>query len=201
MFTGVITITAKIISINAIKDNYSVILEYFESKKMLKGESIAIDGICMSVTSHNKQQISFSLAKDIFEASNFTLNKIVNIERAMRTNNEKRGHFITGKIDQLGTIKYSKIVNNTALLTIGNINENQLQYLFPKCVIAINGVSLAIQSINGNTLSIKISSHIIANTNLRLLRPRDSVHIEYCIVAKSINKKIIYHLQHIDSIN
>ena len=100
MFTGIITTTAKIIAIDTTADIYSITLEYL-ADDIAKGESIAIDGICLNVTSHNEHCVSFDIYPDIFKTSNFSLNKIVNIERATRFSDDRRGHFITGKIDQL----------------------------------------------------------------------------------------------------
>ncbi len=200
MFTGIITTTAKIIAIDTTADIYSITLEYL-ADDIAKSESIAIDGICLNVTSHNEHCVSFDIYPDIFKTSNFSLNKIVNIERATRFSDDRRGHFITGKIDQLAIVQYSKVENNKVQITVGGINTDQLEYLAPNCDIAVNGVSLSVKKITNSTLSISISPSIIAQTNLKLLRPEDIIHIEYCIVAKNINKETVYHLQHIETIN
>ena len=200
MFTGVITATARIIAINAATENHIITIDY-DAGDMHKGESIAIDGICMSVAGHNEQGVIFLLNNAAFERANFTVNKLVNIERAIDSINEERGHFITGKIDQLAVVKYSKIEKNTIELTIGGVNKDHLQQLFPKCAIAINGVSLTIANISDNTLAIKISPRVITKTNLKLLRPEDTIHVEYYIVAKNVNKDTVYNLHHTSSVN
>ena len=200
MFTGVITATARIIAINSTEYNYLISVDY-SNDDMHEGESIALDGVCMNVAGHNEQGVIFLLSHAAFKRANFTVNKLVNIERAIDAINEERGHFITGKIDQLATIKYSKIAKNTVEITVGDINKDHLQQLFPKCAIAINGVSLTIANISDNTLAIKISPKIITRTNLKLLRPEDTIHVEYCIVAKNVKKDTVYNLEYISSVN
>lgn len=206
MFTGIITATAKVIAIDVIKEEYLITVEYSESN-ILKGESIAVDGVSVAVESFNDKSFSFLISNDSFKALNFKMNKTVNIERSyhkiisIKKYSNKVGHFITGKVDQLATVKYTTIDNNFAKVVIGNIDKDHQEYLFPKCLIAINGVSLVVDSIKDNAITMKISSKVIASSNLKCLAPESIVHVEFCIVAKNSKRETVYHLHHTSGIH
>ena len=193
MFTGLITAKAKIISHIENNGTYELTLLY-KPQDITIGESIAVDGVCLTVNSFDDNTTTFLLSTETTRLTNFNTNHIVNIERAMRVSDRLGGHFVTGHIDQIATVESCTLENGYISLKITNIDEDKLCYLSPKCSIAINGISLTVNSITNNSISLMIIPKTIHSTNIKNLKKNDKVHVEFCLIAKNIHSQVTYYL-------
>ncbi len=150
------------------------------------GDSIAINGCCLTVTSHRKDQLSFDLLEETLQKTN--LGKLrpgspVNLERAMAADGRLGGHFVQGHVDGVGTVK--DLLERRGDLRIEvTIPEGFSQYIAYKGSIGINGVSLTVAEVNDETFAVWIIPHTRAHTNLSDLAVGDSVNLEFDILAK-----------------
>ena len=188
MFTGIIEELGKIQSVtfNKITIQAKAVLE---GTKL--GDSIAVNGVCLTVTELGTNFFSADVSPETMRITAFGCLKsgsLVNLERALVVNGRFGGHIVSGHIDGQGKLKsvnktgdfYNLIVNSPTILS---------QYVVKKGSIAINGISLTIADITDNDrITIAVIPHTFENTNLKSLQTGDYVNIETDILAKYVEK-------------
>lgn len=190
MFTGIIEEIGTIKSISR-GENASVIVNCAEVIKDVKiGDSIAIDGICQTVTAFDKNSFSAQVSQETLEVTTFSTINVgakVNLERALTLNSRLGGHIVTGHIDGLAKLK--NVQQKGDFYTISFEVEKELtKYIAKKGSVAVNGVSLTIANLNSNEFSIAVIPQTFKNTNLSQCKRGDFVNIEVDILAKYIEK-------------
>ncbi|MBL6758155.1 MAG: riboflavin synthase [Pelagibacteraceae bacterium] len=196
MFTGIIQNQAKLIKIDNVSKNYTLIVESdIELKKRDIGTSIAIDGVCLTLIKYKiikkkKNQLFFNISPETLKISNLDkkeLGYIFNLEKSLKYGDEIAGHFVQGHVDDTGKIySISKIRNSWKFWII--INNKFRKYLIKKGSVAINGVSLTINDIKKNLLRIDIIPHTFKKTNFAHLSKGSRVNLEYDLLIKYLKK-------------
>ena len=196
MFTGIIQNQAKLIKIDNVSKNYTLIVESdIELKKRDIGTSIAIDGVCLTLIKYKiikkkKYQLFFNISPETLKISNLDkkeLGYIFNLEKSLKYGDEIAGHFVQGHVDDTGKIySISKIRNSWKFWII--INNKFRKYLIKKGSVAINGVSLTINDIKKNLLRIDIIPHTFKKTNFAHLSKGSRVNLEYDLLIKYLKK-------------
>jgi riboflavin synthase len=203
MFTGIIESLCEIKSINEIKKGnstkYPAEIKFSVdignlSKGLKIGQSIAVNGVCLTITKLNNNIAEFSVIGETVRKT--CLDSIkkgdrVNIERSMRASDRFDGHFVQGHVDCTGII-HDKIVFPTETKLIIKISEElkeSFQYIVLKGSITIDGISLTVVDIdNKNLLSISLIPHTLKKTTLGIKSIGDKVNIEFDILGKYISK-------------
>lgn len=187
MFTGIIEELAKIRKIT--KDRITI-----ECKTVLDdiklGDSIAVNGVCLTVTEIFSDGYSADISPETFDVT--TLDKLsngdsVNLERALPVNGRLGGHIVSGHIDGVGKFLGSKKDGSFCNLEF-SLPENISKYTVHKSSIAINGISLTIAEVKDNTVKVAIIPHTLENTNLKYLKTGDFVNIETDVLARYVEK-------------
>lgn len=187
MFTGIVEETGKIQSIT----NNKVVIE---CRKVLEdtknGDSIAVNGVCLTVTSIGNGNFTADISPETFNVT--ALNRLksgscVNLERAMSANGRFGGHIVSGHIDGIARINSAKKNNEFYDLEI-ELSQKEAKYVIKKGSITVNGISLTVAEINQNIVRIAIIPHTYENTCLKNLASGDYVNIEVDIMAKYIEK-------------
>lgn len=179
MFTGIIEEKARIISISRSKVQRINIRSALEVKK---GDSVAVQGICLTVTHVTKTGFVVDAMRQTRGAttiSEWRAGSHVNLERALRIGDRLGGHMILGHVDEVGTM--ARRQNNEYFFTITPKNT---RYLVPKGSISVDGISLTISSIAKNTFSVSLIPHTLKHTTLGTLRAGSRVNVEYDYLAK-----------------
>ena len=187
MFTGITEEKGKIQTIK----NSSVIID---CQKVLDGcqigDSIAVNGVCLTVTEIGKSFFKADISPETFNVTALKYLKsgdAVNLERAMPANGRFGGHFVSGHID--GTAKITAIVKNRDFYDLEiELNPSESHYVIRKGSVTINGISLTIANIVGERIKIAVIPHTYEKTNLSELKAGDYVNIEVDIMAKYIEK-------------
>ena len=185
MFTGIVEETGKV---QAITDRKVVI----ECKKVLEnskiGDSIAVNGVCLTITSMGENYFSADISPETFKVScKLEQGEIVNLERAMIANGRFGGHIVSGHVDGVATIV--SIKNNGEFYDLQiKLSDEESKYVIKKGSITINGISLTIAKIEGSLINLAIIPHTYENTCLKWLKNGDFVNIEVDILAKYIEK-------------
>lgn len=157
-----------------------------EEKK--NGESIAINGVCVTITSKESDKFQFEAISETLERSNLkhlAEGDRVNLEPALKLNQSLDGHLVQGHVDGEGQIE--SFSNNR--LTI-KFPRNIAKYLAFKGSIAINGVSLTISDLQDETFSVDLIPHTLKNTNLQDLKKNDSVNLEIDMIARYLEQML-----------
>ena len=187
MFNGIIKNIGIIKSIK--KGNKSMILSVKSNLKVGKnalGSSISCDGVCLTLISKKNKTLNFYLSQETMNRSNFAnakIGKTLNLEKSMKFGDEVSGHYTQGHIDTTGKILDIKIIDMTWKIKI--ILPNQFnKFIVEKASIHINGVSLTVSKKKKKYFEIDIIPHTLKLTNLKNLKPKDIVNIEFDIFGK-----------------
>ncbi len=159
------------------------------------GDSIAVNGICLTVTDLTKDSFFADISEETLKvttAKSFKKSQIVNIERAVRLSDRLSGHIVTGHIDTCGIINEKKGDRNFCVFSISIDKPEMLKYVIHKGSIAIDGISLTVNEIFKNYIRLNIIPHTLEKTNLEFLKVGDRVNIEFDIIGKYIERLINY---------
>ena len=190
MFNGIIKNTGIIKHIK--KSKKSLLLSIYSDLKFGKnslGESISCDGVCLTLTSKKNKVLTFYLSNETIKRSNFSkikIGQIVNMEKSLKYGDIISGHYTQGHVDTVGKILNIKIVDKTWIIQI-KIPKQFNKYLVEKASIHINGVSLTISKKKNKYFEINIIPHTLKLTNLKNLKTKDLVNIEFDIFAKYLH--------------
>lgn len=185
MFTGIVQEVGSIISLTAGKLNVG-------AKEILKGlqsgGSIAVNGVCLTVTAFDSRSFSVDVMPETLKRTN--LGRLhpgdrVNLERPVVSGGEIGGHLVQGHIDDTGRIA-SITREGKALLMIFEASPEVMRYIVPRGFIAVDGTSLTVTTRNGNTFSVSIVAYTRQHTTLADKKVGDIVNLEVDIIGKYV---------------
>lgn len=159
-------------------------------KKLNKGSSIAVDGVCLTVFTKINNTFSAELMPETLKRTNFNnmrVGELVNLELPLTPTDFLSGHIVQGHIDGIGTIERIKIEKNSKIITVKTAMQIA-DLLVEKGSIALNGVSLTIIKTHDNIFEVGLIPYTWKQTSLRKLKLGDFVNIEVDIMAKYIKK-------------
>ena len=194
MFTGIIQSIG-----NLKKQKNALFIEVLNNNFEINiGDSIAVDGICLTV----KELFVGSFSVDISEETllkttlgkNYSSKKIVNLEPALRISDRLGGHIVSGHVDGLGEIVNIEKLEKSWLLSIRWQKKDFSRYIVEKGSICINGISLTIadHKNNGEIFTIAVIPHTWHNTNLQYLSLGQVVNLEADALVKYVEKLLFF---------
>ena len=191
IFTGIVEETGKIESVA--NGNKSAIITII-ADKVLKGtkigDSIAVNGVCLTVTSISGNKFTADvMAETIRRSSLGTLKhgSKVNLERAMAADGRFGGHIVSGHIDGTGVIRSLEREDNAVWVEI-ETPDKLLKYIVEKGSIAIDGISLTVAKLTDDSFSVSVIPHTGEETTLLAKKPGDIVNLENDIVGKYVER-------------
>ncbi len=188
MFTGLIEEIGTITSITA----SSIEIQCKFCNELKLGDSISINGTCLTVTHISKKSFSADISPESYKVTNLkhkSVGDFVNLERAMSANSRLDGHLVYGHIDINAKVKNLTKTKDFVTLEI-EIPQEYSQYVVQKGSIAIDGISLTIANHIDSTVEIAVIPHTWEFTTLKYLKISDFVNIEFDMIAKYIEKKL-----------
>lgn len=191
MFTGIIEEIGRIDSIK--KGTQSAVLG-IRCQKVLEGtkigDSIAVNGVCLTVTSLHEQGYTADVMAETLERSSLgslSKNSPVNLERAMAADGRFGGHIVAGHIDGTGKIRDIRR-DETAVWYTVEAESQLLRYVVEKGSIAIDGISLTVARVTERDFSVSIIPHTQGETSLGFLQKGDIVNLECDVIGKYVEK-------------
>ena len=191
MFTGIIEELGKIQGVNiGVNSGKLTIGCEMVLKETKLGDSIAVNGVCLTVVDIAKDYFVADVSPETFRVTSISGLKtgdVVNLERAMPANGRFGGHIVSGHVD--GLAKFIEAKENGAFYDLKiELNPEQSKYVVKKGSISINGISLTVASIVENVITIAVIPHTYEKTNLKTLKRNDFVNIEVDMMARYIEK-------------
>lgn len=189
MFTGIIETTGKVASATTVAGGKRISIDaglVAEDAKL--GASIAINGVCLTITSIENARLSFDVITETLDRTNLGSLKTgsrVNLERALKPDSRMDGHFVQGHVDG-GASVVKKTTSDKEWVLWLRPDESVRDFIIPKGSIAIDGISLTIAKVEGNTFSVAIIPTTLAHTNLGERTVGDHVNIESDIIARTV---------------
>lgn len=150
------------------------------------GDSIAVNGVCLTVTNVGKNLFTADLMRETLKSSNLgnlKIGSMVNLERALSISGRLNGHIVTGHVDTVGTIVNKNRIMNSNVFKI-KIDERYSKYVVSKGSIAVDGISLTVVEALASYFTVSVIPHTELNTTLNFKRIGDSVNIEVDILSK-----------------
>lgn len=191
MFTGIIEEIGVIKNIKRGTKSSILTIEgnvIFEDLKL--GDSVAVNGVCLTVTTINKNTFTADVMFETLNRSSLgslNIGSNVNLERAMSANGRFGGHIVSGHIDGTGKIINKKVVDNAVLYYV-SADKKILNYIIEKGSIAIDGISLTIVDITNSYFSVSIIPHTLSNTILIQKNIGDIVNLENDCIGKYVKR-------------
>jgi riboflavin synthase len=188
VFTGLIRYQGKF---RSWRNNLTeVVLEVPEELaiQLSPGQSLAVDGICLTVSAKDRNRLSFNLSKETLDRTNlkdYRPGKTVNLELPLRLDELVGGHLVTGHVDGTGRVLEAKNRPPGKRLKI-KLPPGLRKYLADKGSVAVNGVSLTVASLGPDWFEVELIPATLQATNLRDLRSGDRVNLEGDILGKYV---------------
>ncbi|VVU94966.1 RibD C-terminal domain [seawater metagenome] len=157
---------------------------------IILGDSIAVNGVCLTVVAINDQCLSFEVMQQTLKRTilnKLKENNIVNIEKAMTSENRINGHIVTGHIDGIATVTKIEIQEDKSekvFFKNFDVENFSNEWLIPKGSIAINGISLTLAGRFDDEFFVSLIPYTIENTTLKNIKIGNFVNVEYDILAK-----------------
>ncbi|TGB02664.1 riboflavin synthase [Halobacillus salinus] len=189
MFTGIVE---EIGSLKSVKNKTESLELQLNAEKVLEdvqlGDSISVNGVCLTVTDYTKNTVSFDVMPETYRAT--TLNELsqgspVNLERAMSAGGRFGGHLVSGHIDGTGKIVSKKPESNAIYYEI-ELPGDIIHYFVYKGSIAVDGTSLTVYGVEENKVTISLIPHTVEHTVLGGKGPGDHVNIECDMIGKYV---------------
>ena len=191
MFTGIVEEIGTILSVKkGVKSSALTISGDLIFEDMHIGDSIAVNGVCLTVTNKTKESFTADVMAETLRRSSLGSLKAgskVNLERAMAANGRFGGHIVSGHIDGTGEIESFVKEDNAVWVTV-KTPVKLLKYIIEKGSIAIDGVSLTVAYVDNQCFKVSLIPHTAANTILLSKKAGDIVNLENDIVGKYIEK-------------
>ena len=193
MFTGLIQKTAIITERTLIDDSGKLTLSVKQQfKNLILGESIAINGTCLTLEKYNDTQLTFHVLKETFTRTNLGELEIgarVNMERALAVGDRLGGHIVSGHIDSTAKVISWIPKANDWILTI-ELPESISNYVVEKGSIAIDGISLTIAAIKDSSFEVHLIPTTLSETALMDRLEGHLVNLEADMIGKYIEKQM-----------
>jgi len=154
------------------------------------GDSVSVDGICLTVVSRSERDFSVEVSPETLSVTtlgNFAVGLPVNLERAMKLNERIGGHLVAGHVDGVGVIRSRHQDANAIMLAI-EAPPHILRYCVVKGSITVDGISLTINDVNEKGFSVAIIPHTAKMTTLGLKRETDPVNLESDLIGKYVER-------------
>ena len=159
-------------------------------KDLQLGESVSVSGACLTVSDVGETDFSVDVSVETVSVTTLgmsTAGAAVNLERALKLNDRMGGHLVTGHVDGTGILRERTQTGNTLLLTV-EVPDPILRYCIPKGSITVDGVSLTINSVLENGVSVAIIPHTAKVTTLGIKQPGDAVNLESDLIGKYVER-------------
>jgi len=188
MFTGLISAVGKIVKY---KGNHATLRAPYSRVQL--GESISINGVCLTVTHKSGQNLSFDIGpatRKITNLKHLKVGALVNLERALRVGDRVGGHWVSGHVESIGRIQKIERAGRNRWLYVA-LPKPIIRYVVAKGTLAIDGVSLTVAGLKRNIAQIMLIPHTLSHTTLGTKQVGDTVNLEADLLAKYAQRAVI----------
>src|SRR5580658_9214706 len=191
MFTGLIQEVGTIVRAEKQGHEFWLSLEAPRLSPRLRiGDSVAVNGCCLTVVEVTPPVISFQAVPETIKRTVLGLLKkgeVVNLETPLTLSEPLGGHFVQGHVDGVGQILEWSPVGKGARLKV-RVPDALVPYVIEKGSIALDGISLTVAAVKGDEVEVALIPHTLENTNLKIKKADDYLHVEADLLAKYVEK-------------
>ena len=184
VFTGIVEGTGLVTKVDSSKNltKISIQMPLDFSNGIKIGASVCVDGVCLTVSSINGNELSFDVIIETLNVTTFNeikVNDVVNVERSMKLGDEIGGHMLSGHVSTTASISEIDNPENNHIISFSTDSET-IRYIFPKGYIALNGVSLTVGDVDksNKTFNVFLIPETLRLTNLGSKTVGDKINLE-----------------------
>jgi riboflavin synthase len=189
MFTGLVEGIGEIAGLSPRAEGLRVTVKTsFPAAKLILGESVAVAGACLTVVAITPPAASFEVSPETLARTTFPLKKVgdrVNLERSLRLGDRLGGHLVTGHVDAAGMVRQRREGPAHFQLHI-ELPAALSRFVIEKGSIAVDGVSLTVNGVQGNVFTVNIIPFTAGETTLATLKVGDRVNLETDVIGKYV---------------
>ena len=191
MFTGLVEGIGKVKELSRFGEDLSItILPLFDMPDIRTGDSISVDGVCLTVTRVNQGSFRLDVSAETLSRSTLTGIKVgdeVNLERALRVTDRLGGHLVSGHVDGVGRILKKEQKQRSWVLRFG-VEKNLLRYVIEKGSVAVDGISLTVNRSDDEGFEVNIIPLTGKETGVLRKKVGDPVNVETDLIGKYVEK-------------
>ena len=192
MFTGLIEDVGRVVKLERRGSSARLtVATVLPAAEFREGDSVAVNGACLTVTAiADGTALSFDVSPETLDKSGLgrlSAGEMVNLERALRLSDRLGGHIVTGHIDCVATVAARREESGNIIFSFSLPPENS-RYVIAKGSVAIDGISLTVNSVSGSGFTVNVIPHTAAMTTLRYRKPGDPVNIETDIIGRYVER-------------
>lgn len=192
MFTGIITDIAKVRAVKKTGDTRFEFTTSFDTAKIVLGASIACNGACMTVIETGDDWFAIEASAESLECTtlgDLSVGSKVNLEQATRVGDELGGHIVSGHVDGVAVLT-KRIPEGDSLRLTFEVPETFAKYIASKGSVTLEGVSLTVNEVDGNTFGINLIPHTQIHTTLGSKHPGDRINFEIDMLARYVARML-----------
>lgn len=194
MFTGLIEEVGRVLWIRAGEQGVELQIAATEISEMVRtGDSVAVNGCCLTVTAHRAGRMTFDLLGETLERTNLKSlrrDSLINFERPLRADSRLGGHFVQGHVDCVSEVLTFEPVEKDYRLTV-KLPREFARFVAYKGSIAVDGISLTVAEVSAENFTLWIIPHTLRSTNLQEIEKGTLVNLEFDILAKYVERMIV----------
>jgi riboflavin synthase len=186
MFTGIIAAVGKIAGVRPTPGGVAITVYAggLALDDVAVGDSIAVNGVCLTVTALHKTGFDADVSKETLRCiAGFKDSASINLEKALRLCDRLGGHLVSGHVDGVGEAMRFESAGDNRLLQVAAPAEIA-KYIAHKGSVTVDGVSLTVNEVNGVEFTVNLIPHTLQATNLRLIQPGDKLNLEADMLAR-----------------
>jgi riboflavin synthase len=192
MFTGIIETVGEVAEIKPTPSGFRLRLSTELSSELTPGESVAVNGVCLTVVSADADGVHMDVSPETIRVS--TLGSLkrgnaVNLERPMRADGRIGGHFVQGHVDATGTVEEIRKDGDAWWVTV-KFPPSLASQIVRKGSIALDGISLTVAGVDDKRFDVQVIPFTWEHTNLHFAKVNDTVNIECDILGKYVLRAI-----------
>ena len=189
MFTGLVEGVGEVVGLTPMAEGLRLAVKTsFPAAELSLGESVAVAGACLTVVALNPPRADFEVSPETLAATTFPLKKVgdrINLERALRIGDRLGGHLVTGHVDGMGVVR--EVRSGPAHIQMKfELPAALSRFVIGKGSVAVDGVSLTVNTCQGNAFTVNVIPHTARETTLAALKVGDRVNLETDIIGKYV---------------
>jgi riboflavin synthase len=196
MFTGIIEEIGTVMRLQRTGEGYDLVVRaqaVLDDTRL--GDSIAVDGVCLTVTHLGSHSFTVGLSPETRARTNLTrlrAGTAVNLERSLTPNSRLGGHFVQGHVDGVGTLSQRRREADALWLTV-TADPDLLRYVVNKGYIALDGISLTVVEVNASSFTVQLVAYTQAQVTLPRKKVGDQLNIEVDVLGKYVEKMVRHY--------
>ena len=194
MFTGIVQAVGHIVAIDAAGDGLRIGVDAtaLDTSDIAVGDSVALDGCCLTVVAREGARLAFDVSAETIACTvGLDARGPVNLEKALRFGDRLGGHLVAGHVDGVGIVRGMRPVAEAGSVTLEvEVPPALARFVAPKGSIAVQGVSLTVNVVDGARFQVNLIPHTLAVTTLGRLAPGARVNLEADLIARYLARLV-----------